>query len=141
MSLIFQNNYSLDRHCYCGVFFIVGIGVDLAERLRAAIELDNSRTLKDISPMPRSIEIPDELYRKLEAKTAAMGRRVRDVTVELYEHWLADDSEPPVEQVSSNGTQWLEEWFSAADEAVAKAPGNQTARDILQQDRNRLEHR
>ncbi|MCX6875787.1 MAG: hypothetical protein NTW21_18560 [Verrucomicrobia bacterium] len=51
--------------------------------------------------MATSIEIPDELYRKLEAKTTAMGRRVREVTMELYEHWLADENVTSIHQLMS----------------------------------------
>ncbi|MCX6880016.1 MAG: hypothetical protein NTW21_40375 [Verrucomicrobia bacterium] len=89
--------------------------------------------------MATSIEIPDELYRKLEAKTTVMGRRVREVTMELYEHWLADENVTSIHQPPSNAEGWLEAWFSAADEAMAKVPGSPTAREILQEDRNRPE--
>lgn len=39
--------------------------------------------------MKATIDIPDELYRKVKAKTAEQGRKVRDVTIELFQNWLA----------------------------------------------------
>ena len=41
--------------------------------------------------MPAVIDIPDDLYQKVTARVAALGRRVPEVTVELYERWLGDE--------------------------------------------------
>ena len=38
--------------------------------------------------MKATVEIPDELYRQVKAKSALEGRAVRDVTVELYESYV-----------------------------------------------------
>lgn len=38
--------------------------------------------------MKATIDIPDELYRKVKAKTAEQGRKIRDVTIELFQGWL-----------------------------------------------------
>ena len=50
--------------------------------------------------MKATIEVPDELYRRVKAKTALQGRAIREVTIELYQRWLEqDESEsaaPPV---------------------------------------------
>jgi hypothetical protein len=84
------------------------------------------------------IDIPDDLYQKVSARVAALGRRVPEVTVELYERWLGDEkmaSEPPTSQ--SAGEQWLENWFQSVDEAVSRAPAGPSARELLLQDRNR----
>lgn len=48
--------------------------------------------------MKATIDIPDDLYRKVKAKTAEQGRKIRDVTIELFQGWLigglpAQDSE------------------------------------------------
>jgi len=83
------------------------------------------------------IEIPDELYQKVTARVAALGRRMPELTVELYERWLADAQADPVPKPAS--VQWLEEWFRAADEAISLAPAELSAREILLQDRNRLD--
>lgn len=40
--------------------------------------------------MKATIDIPDELYRKVKAKSAMEGRPVRDVTVQLFRQWLTE---------------------------------------------------
>jgi hypothetical protein len=40
--------------------------------------------------MKATIEIPDELYRKVKAKSALEGRPVREVTERLFREWLAE---------------------------------------------------
>ena len=87
--------------------------------------------------MKATIEMPDELYRQVKAKSALQGRPIRAVTIELFQRWLDEDAAtatlPP--------TQALEEWFRLADEVMKDAPPGPTAREILEQDRNRLERR
>ena len=85
--------------------------------------------------MKATIDIPDDLYRKVKAKSALEGRPIRAVTVELYRRWLEEDT-PGSGQASA---QWLEEWLRLADEASKNAPPGPTAREILEQDRHRLE--
>ncbi len=45
--------------------------------------------------MKATIEVPDELYRLVKAKSALEGRAVREVTVELYQRYVGQE-EPPV---------------------------------------------
>ncbi len=43
--------------------------------------------------------MPDDLYRKVKAKTALEGRAIREVTIELYRRWLEEPdplAAPPV---------------------------------------------
>ena len=40
--------------------------------------------------MKATIDIPDELYRKVKAKSALEGRPVRDVTVQLFREWVSE---------------------------------------------------
>jgi len=90
--------------------------------------------------MTTVIDIPDDLYQKVTARVASLGRRVPEVTVELYERWLGDEKVvvgPAAGQ--SAGVQWLEDWFRTADEAISHAPAGLSARELLMQDRNRLE--
>lgn len=42
--------------------------------------------------MKATIEIPDELYRKLEAKSASEGRPIQEVAVELLDEWVRESS-------------------------------------------------
>jgi hypothetical protein len=44
--------------------------------------------------MKATIDIPDELYRKLEAKSAAEGRPIRDVAIELFGAWVSESQRP-----------------------------------------------
>jgi hypothetical protein len=90
--------------------------------------------------MTTVIDIPDELYQKVTARVASLGRRVPEVTVELYERWLRDEKRADVPTAAQPaGEQWLEEWFRSADEAISRAPAGPAARELLLQDRNRLE--
>ena len=41
--------------------------------------------------MKATIDVPDELYRQVKAKTALQGLAIREVTVELYQRWLAEE--------------------------------------------------
>jgi len=40
--------------------------------------------------MKATIDIPDELHRKVKAKSAIEGRTVRDVTIQLFRAWVGD---------------------------------------------------
>ena len=44
--------------------------------------------------MKATFEIPDELYRKVKAKSALEGRSVRTVAVELFRNWLGEPPAP-----------------------------------------------
>lgn len=48
--------------------------------------------------MKATIDIPDDLYRKVKAKTAEQGRKVRDVTIELFQGWIMGNQ--PVQTVA-----------------------------------------
>lgn len=85
--------------------------------------------------MKATIDIPEELYRKVKAKSALLGKPVREVTVELYRHWLGEAEAQPTESPQ----RWLDSWLASADEAVRAAPPGCSAREILLADRNRLE--
>lgn len=81
------------------------------------------------------MEIPDELYRRVKAKSALEGRAIREITVELYQHWLAQ--EPAIESTSSP-EQWLADWFKLADE-IRESPSGVTAQASREKDRTRLD--
>ncbi len=46
--------------------------------------------------MKTTIDIPDELYRRVKARSAIEGRPVRSVTVELFQRWLDDGPVTPL---------------------------------------------
>lgn len=43
--------------------------------------------------MKAVIEIPEELYRQVKARTEVKGRRIGEVTVELFRNWLDEERE------------------------------------------------
>lgn len=86
--------------------------------------------------MKATIEIPDELYRQVKAKSALQGRAIREVTIELYQAWIKQD-EPANEPLSPE--QWLDDWLQLGEKFLRDAPPGPTAREILEEDRNRLE--
>ena len=45
--------------------------------------------------MKATIDIPDDLYRRVKAKTAEEGRRIRDVTADLVQQWLDGGNAAP----------------------------------------------
>ncbi len=67
--------------------------------------------------MKATIEVPDDLYRRVKAKSALQGRAIREVTMELYQTWLVEDVAP----------------------LAAPSPQGPSARELLAQDRNRAE--
>ena len=65
--------------------------------------------------MKATLEIPDELYRNVKARSALEGRPVRAVAVELFEKWLSGEietdaktSEPaPLHEETAKAYPWL----------------------------------
>lgn len=90
--------------------------------------------------MKTTIDIPDEIYRKVKAKSALQGRRVRDVTVDLYRRWI-EGGPAEGETSPAMARNRLRAVFVAADRALQGAPAGPSAREILEEDRNRLERR
>ena len=90
--------------------------------------------------MKATIDIPDELYRKVKAKSALEGRPVRAVTIELFERWLQEEtSATDPGSAPLTRRQRLEAWLAMGREASKNAPPGPTATEILAEDRNRLE--
>lgn len=85
--------------------------------------------------MKATFDIPDDLYRRVKAKCALEGRTVREISIELFRGW-ADGG---ADTAKLTPEQWLEEWLRLGDEAMRDLPPGPTAREILEQDRNRLE--
>lgn len=88
--------------------------------------------------MKATIDVPDELYRRVKARSALLGKAVREVTIELYERWLAGESETAP---ARDPERWLRDWLHDADEALRSAPPGVTARVELRKDRERLDRR
>lgn len=84
--------------------------------------------------MKTTIDIPDDLYRRVKAKTALNGRAVRDVTIELFQKWIEEPA-PLRDDPTASNRQWLEELLALA--VPEDTPGSCT-REILDRDRKRL---
>jgi hypothetical protein len=85
--------------------------------------------------MKATIDIPDDLYRRVKAKTALKGRAVRDVTIELYRKWVEESDDLPVGTVEERKS-WVDELRNLQIPPGTPGP---TAREILEEGRNRLE--
>lgn len=82
-----------------------------------------------------TIELPDELYRQVKAKSALQGLHVREVTIALYQQWL---TQPQSSSDIKNDTQWLDKLISLTTPAPKDGP---TARAIVKDDRSRLDRK
>lgn len=86
--------------------------------------------------MKATIDIPDDLYRQVKAKAALEGNTVREVTTALYRAWVRGAK---VDASQSDAEQWLEEWVQLGRHMLGNAPGQPTLRDIIDEDRARLD--
>lgn len=87
--------------------------------------------------MKATIDVPDELYRRVKSKTALQGRAVRDLTIELFQKWVNEPEPEPENDIQKN-QRWLDEFLDLAVPADMEGP---TGREILEEGRNRLEPR
>lgn len=85
--------------------------------------------------MKATIDIPDDLYRRLKAKTALKGRAVRDVAIELFRNWV-QESGTPAHASAGSPVSWVDQLLRHAVPADLPGP---TAREILAKDRSRLD--
>ena len=85
--------------------------------------------------MKATIDIPDDLYRRVKAKTALKGRAVRDVTIELFRNWV-QEPRTDLHAAGESPASWVDQLLEHAVPADRPGP---TAREILQKERNRLE--
>jgi len=93
--------------------------------------------------MKATIEIPDDLYRKVKAKSALEGRPVRDVTVQLFRQWLDEaGAEPPSAQSATTVRERKPPWLGALKGYAKNARGRhdmESVRDSIAQARGRRE--
>lgn len=55
--------------------------------------IDNNRKTSKLYFMKATLEIPDELYRMVKARSALEGRSLRSVAIELFRQWVQRDSD------------------------------------------------
>jgi hypothetical protein len=67
--------------------------------------------------MKATIEVPDELYRRVKAKSALEGRAVHEVTVELYQRYVGQGEAPEPRETGAAGhpleRRAVPSWFGA----------------------------
>jgi hypothetical protein len=100
--------------------------------------------------MKATIDVPDALYRRVKARAAMEGRAIRDVTIELYEHWLVDrevavgsDAVPAPALAPAlapgraplTGAEWLARWKALGEETDRLAVDPRSSVEILLADR------
>lgn len=96
--------------------------------------------------MKATIDIPDELYRKVKAKAALNGSKVREVAISLFEQWVREtDEEGPLvvnaplsgdeEARRREAEQWLRQWQAMGREISEKSVDPRSAVDMLLADR------
>jgi hypothetical protein len=83
--------------------------------------------------MKTTIEIPDDLYRQVEEKSALEGRAVREVTEELFRLYLDPDREGPQGTAKKRAVQQgsrlldgepLPTWFGVLEKYVRQVKKN-----------------
>lgn len=82
--------------------------------------LDRTPALRFTGLMKATIEIPDDLYRLVEAKSTLEGRAVGEVTVELFQLYVGKEDAPTAEAgQATTGVEGLPDgeptpsWFGA----------------------------
>ena len=64
--------------------------------------------------MKATIEIPDDLYRRVKAKSALEGLAVREVAMNLFHTWVEEKSVAKNTQAVDHATPHPPAWFGAA---------------------------
>ena len=64
--------------------------------------------------MKATIEIPDDLYRRVKAKSAIEGQPVRQVVMHLFQGWLGQTDELPADNPVRVQGRPAPAWFGAA---------------------------
>ena len=66
--------------------------------------------------MKATIDIPEDIYRRVKAKSALEGRPVRDVAITLFRAWVEQPATPlpgPVEPPPASGDEPAPPWFAS----------------------------
>jgi hypothetical protein len=63
--------------------------------------------------MKATIDLPDELYRRVKAKSALQGRPIRDVALQLFGEWLEEQPRSLVQRASPRRPQKAPPWFGS----------------------------
>lgn len=64
--------------------------------------------------MKATVDIPDDLYRRVKAKSALRGQPVREVVVGLFQSWLAEEETAAQQKQSRPEESQTPVWFGVA---------------------------
>ena len=71
--------------------------------------------------MKATIEIPDDLYRRVKAKSAMEGQPVREVVTHLFQGWLEETDVVPTDKPVLMQSWPAPAWFGAARKYAQRA--------------------
>src|SRR5688572_12518111 len=108
--------------------------------------------------MKATIDIPDDLYRRVEEQSALQGLPVDTMVAKLISRGLDETLTKESGTADQQSTapsgltrrqrlkqiptpEWIERLRQSSEEAFRDVPPGPTARDILEQDRSRLDRR
>jgi len=74
--------------------------------------------------MKATIEIPDDLYRKIKAKSALEGRPIRDVAIELFGAWVSESRPSEGERSFVSVSELMADLCGAIDSSVSDLSTN-----------------
>lgn len=83
--------------------------------------------------MKATIDLPDALYRQVKARAAMEGRSIREVSIELYEQWLAGRTTSVVQRPdpAEAAGAWLSRWEELGEEIARRGVDPRPTREIL----------
>ncbi len=84
--------------------------------------------------MKATIDIPDQLYRRVKARAALEGRPVREITIELYTEWLGEGA-PGSGPGATDIDTWLARWTELGERVLAAAVDDRPASEIITAER------
>ena len=102
------------------------------------------RKYRNIPFMKTSLDLPDDLYRRVKSKSALEGRAVREVATALFTAWVdgqvtAAESEEPVTEPGTDAPtsreEWLIRWRALATSVTQATVGTDGLVDQLRRDR------
>ena len=74
--------------------------------------------------MKATINIPDDLYRKVKAKSALEGRPVREVAIDLFRAWVGESPSPGGDQPFVSAGELMADVCGLVDSGVTDLATN-----------------
>jgi len=70
--------------------------------------------------MKATIDIPEDLYRRVKAKSALRGQPVREVVVSLFQAWIQEAEDAPPQAPRRTAGEPAPGWFGMAREYAGR---------------------